>query len=144
MLTVLQTMHSTGTLRKLSIPSTTCLVIASLTFLNHDNPTYRLFLLVSLWYKYMIKRSMCIWVCQLVLDFIQPDKLQKDHTKPARSIRLCTPITSHCIMATPPMIVMESSYLLLYTCIMVNDYCKYMYCLYTNFYTTIFSYSWYS
>lgn len=140
MLTVLQTMHSTGTLRKLSIPSTTCLVIASLIIII----LHRLFLLVSLWYKYMIKRSMCIWVCQLVLDFIQPDKLQKDHTKPARSIRLCTPITSHCIMATPPMIVMESSYLLLYTCIMVNDHCKYMYCLYTYFYTTIFSYSWYS
>lgn len=140
MLTVLQTMHSTGTLRKLSIPSTTCLVIASLIIII----LHRLFLLVSLWYKYMIKRSMCIWVRQLVLDFIQPDKLQKDHTKPARSIRLCTPITSHCIMATPPMIVMESSYLLLYTCIMVNGHCKYMYCLYTNFYTTIFSYSWYS
>lgn len=140
MLTVLQTMHSTGTLRKLSIPSTTCLVIASLIIII----LHRLFLLVSLWYKYMIKRSMCIWVRQLVLDFIQPDKLQKDHTKPARSIRLCTPITSHCIMATPPMIVMESSYLLLYTCLMVNGHCKYMYCLYTNFYTTIFSYSWYS
>lgn len=140
MLTVLQTMHSTGTLRKLSIPSTTCLVIASLIIII----LHRLFLLVSLWYKYMIKRSMCIWVCQLVLDFIQPDKLQKDHTKPARSIRLCTPITSHCIMATPPMIVMESSYLLLYTCLMVNGHCKYMYCLYTYFYTTIFSYSWYS
>lgn len=140
MLTVLQTMQSTGTLRKLSIPSTTCLVIASLIIII----LHRLFLLVSLWYKYMIKRSMCIWVRQLVLDFIQPDKLQKDHTKPARSIRLCTPITSHCIMATPPMIVMESSYLLLYTCLMVNGHCKYMYCLYTNFYTTIFSYSWYS
>lgn len=140
MLTVLQTMHSTGTLRKLSIPSTTCLVIASLIIII----LHRLFLLVSLWYKYMIKRSMCIWVRQLVLDFIQPDKLQKDHTKPARSIRLCTPITSHCIMATPPMIVMESSYLLLYTCLMVNGHCKYMNCLYTYFYTTIFSYSWYS
>lgn len=140
MLTVLQTMHSTGTLRELSIPSTTCLVIASLIIII----LHRLFLLVSLWYKYMIKRSMCIWVRQLVLDFIQPDKLQKDHTKPARSIRLCTPITSHCIMATPPMIVMESSYLLLYTCLMVNGHCKYMYCLYTYFYTTIFSYSWYS
>lgn len=140
MLTVLQTMHSTGTLRKLSIPSTTCLVIASLIIIILHRP----FLLVSLWYKYMIKRSMCIWVRQLVLDFIQPDKLQKDHTKPARSIRLCTPITSHCIMATPLMIVMESSYLLLYTCLMVNGHCKYMYCLYTNFYTTIFSYSWYS